>query len=128
MFSFNLAKRSFSICRDQINNKFFGNNRFYTTVKKVGIDSLGIVNPQAVHHNLSYPELFQHEKANKEGVVMNAKYGNTFAIDTGKFTGRSPSDKWIVKNIGSESEKISGGVMLTNLQHLKFLMTYTIVQ
>ena len=36
---------------------------------------------------------------------MNAKYGNTFAIDTGKFTGRSPSDKWIVKNIGSESEK-----------------------
>ena len=34
---------------------------------------------------------------------MKAKYGNTFAIDTGKFTGRSPNDKWIVRNLGSES-------------------------
>ena len=29
----------------------------------------------------------------KEGVVTN---NNTMAIDTGKFTGRSPKDKWIV--------------------------------
>ena len=28
-----------------------------------------------------------------------------YSIDTGKFTGRSPKDKWIVKNINSESEK-----------------------
>ena len=27
-------------------------------------------------------------------------------MDTGKFTGRSPKDKWIVKNIGSESESL----------------------
>ena len=27
-----------------------------------------------------------------------------FTVDTGKFTGRSPGDKWIVKNIGSESD------------------------
>jgi phosphoenolpyruvate carboxykinase (ATP) len=26
-------------------------------------------------------------------------------VDTGKFTGRSPTDKWIVKNVGSESDK-----------------------
>ena len=45
------------------------------------------------------------KKLINEGVVMNAKYGNTFAIDTGKFTGRSPNDKWIVKNIGSKSDK-----------------------
>jgi phosphoenolpyruvate carboxykinase (ATP) len=43
--------------------------------------------------------------ANKEGVVVAAEYGDTFAVDTGKFTGRSPKDKWIVKHVGSESEK-----------------------
>ena len=66
---------------------------------------MGINNPTTIHHNLSYPELFQHEKENNEGSVINAKYGKTFAEDTGKFTGRSPKDKWVVKNIGSESDK-----------------------
>ena len=36
--------------------------------------------------------------------MANAEYGDTFTVDTGKFTGRSPKDKWIVKNIGSESD------------------------
>ena len=75
-----------------------------TVAEKVGIVSLGITNPTTIHHNLSYPELFEHEKKNEEGVVIKTKYGKTFAVDTGKFTGRSPKDKWIVKNIGSESD------------------------
>ena len=37
---------------------------------------------------------------------MKCKYGDTFSVDTGKFTGRSPKDKWIVKNPGSESEMV----------------------
>jgi ATP-dependent phosphoenolpyruvate carboxykinase len=41
---------------------------------------------------------------NNEGKVAAAEYGDTFTVDTGKFTGRSPSDKWLVKNIGSESD------------------------
>eukprot|EP00941_MAST-03F_sp_MAST-3F-sp1_P003962 g3962.t1 len=70
------------------------------------LEAIGITNPsQTIHHNLSYMELFEHEKKNNEGVVLNADYGETFAVDTGKFTGRSPKDKWIVKNIGSESDK-----------------------
>lgn len=74
--------------------------------KTMGLDKkYGIWAPSAVHHNLSYPELFKHEVNNREGTVVKAKYGDTFAIDTGKFTGRSPSDKWIVKNIGSESDE-----------------------
>jgi len=76
-----------------------------TICQDVGIDVLGINNPTTIHRNLSYPDLFEHEQANKEGVVVKAKYGDTFAIDTGKFTGRSPKDKWIVKNIGSESDE-----------------------
>ena len=73
--------------------------------------------------------MYQHEVANGEGKVAHAEYGDTvsswlycapdmfhmthvplhsittqFTVDTGKFTGRSPGDKWIVKNIGSESD------------------------
>jgi len=71
----------------------------------VGVDRLGIKNVDTVYHNLTFQQLFEHEIANKEGVVVAAEYGETFAVDTGKFTGRSPRDKWIVKNVGSESEK-----------------------
>ena len=52
---------------------------------------------------MAFQELFDHEVANEEGKVANAEYGDTFAVDTGKFTGRSPKDKWIVLNKGSES-------------------------
>ena len=72
---------------------------------EVGINSLGIINPSIIHHNLNHNELFKHEVQNNEGIIMKTKYGDTFAIDTGKFTGRSPKDKWIVKNINSESEQ-----------------------
>jgi phosphoenolpyruvate carboxykinase (ATP) len=49
-------------------------------------------------------QLFQHEVKNNEGKVASAEYGETFTVDTGKFTGRSPKDKWIVRNVGSESD------------------------
>jgi len=69
----------------------------------VGLDKLGITNPTTIYRNLTFGELFEHEKANNEGVVAEAVYGETFAVDTGKFTGRSPKDKWVVYNEGSES-------------------------
>jgi len=48
--------------------------------------------------------------ANGEGQVAHAEYGETFTVDTGKFTGRSPKDKWIVLNKGSETaENIDWG-------------------
>ena len=70
---------------------------------KVGLDKLGITNPSLIHRNMTYQELFEHEQANNEGVVAKAEYGDTFAVDTGKYTGRSPKDKWVVYNPGSES-------------------------
>lgn len=85
-------------------NKHYG-KRLFSVCKKYGLDSLGIHNPKNINYNLSYDELFLHEVNNKEGVVFKTKYGDTFGVDTGKFTGRSPNDKWIVKNIGSESDK-----------------------
>ena len=72
---------------------------------EAGIDKLGITGPTTIYKNLTYQELFEHEVANKEGVVASAEYGDTFAVDTGKFTGRSPKDKWLVLNEGSDSAK-----------------------
>lgn len=70
---------------------------------QIGLDSVGITNPTTVYRNLTYPELFEHEQANKEGVVAEAEYGPTFSVSTGKFTGRSPKDKFVVFNPESQS-------------------------
>jgi len=72
--------------------------------KQVGIDALGITGPTQIYRNLTYQELYDHEVANNEGQVANTEYGQTFAVDTGKFTGRSPNDRWIVENPGSETQ------------------------
>lgn len=42
---------------------------------------------------------------NEEGIVAGAEYGDTMCVYTGKYTGRSPKDKWIVYNEGSESSE-----------------------
>jgi phosphoenolpyruvate carboxykinase (ATP) len=64
---------------------------------KAGISPLGITGPSLVYRNLTFQELFDHEVANNEGFVAAADNGDTFTVDTGKFTGRSPKDKWIVR-------------------------------
>jgi len=76
--------------------------RSFASVQSLGIDKLGITNSKApLFRNLSYDEIFKHEIANKEGVVAA---NGCFAVDTGKFTGRSPKDKWLVKQ--SPSDKL----------------------
>mmetsp|Transcript_59708 Transcript_59708/g.146424 ORF Transcript_59708/g.146424 Transcript_59708/m.146424 type:complete len:624 (+) Transcript_59708:483-2354(+) len=71
--------------------------------KQVGLDKLGITNPTTIYRNMTYQELFEHEQANNEGQVVKAEYGDTFCVSTGKYTGRSPKDKWVVLNEGSQS-------------------------
>lgn len=44
-------------------------------------------------YNLDYNEIYKEEKKDKEGQFLEK---NVFSIDTGKFTGRSPKDKYIV--------------------------------
>jgi len=72
---------------------------------KGGISPVGISGPSTVYRNLTFQELFEHENANSEGLVAHAEYGDTFSVDTGKFTGRSPNDKFIVRNIGTDSDR-----------------------
>jgi ATP-dependent phosphoenolpyruvate carboxykinase len=71
--------------------------------KKVGLDKHGITNITTLYRNMTYQQLFEHEQKNNEGVVAKAEYGDTFVVDTGKYTGRSPKDKWVVLNKGSKS-------------------------
>jgi len=82
-------------------NNILRNSRMFSTC----LDKIGITQPKTIYHNLSYPELLNHELKNDEGKLLNTKYGHVFSVNTGKFTGRSPSDKWIVRNKDSESDK-----------------------
>ena len=84
---------------------FVRNIYYQTACEKHRIANLGITRPTMIHHNLNYDDLFKHEVKNNEGAVLNTKYGAVFSINTGKFTGRSPNDKWIVKNLDSDSDK-----------------------
>jgi len=72
--------------------------------QKVGLSKLGITKVKTLYRNLGYEQLFEHEQRNREGVVAKAEYGDTFTVDTGKYTGRSPKDKFFVRNVGSESD------------------------
>lgn len=75
---------------------------------KCGLDAIGITKPQTVFRNLSYPEIWEHENASGIGEVCKAEYGECYAVDTGKYTGRSPDDRWLVEHPGSESAKNIG--------------------
>ncbi|EAK9944473.1 phosphoenolpyruvate carboxykinase (ATP) [Campylobacter lari] len=65
----------------------------------IGLENLGLENIGQVFHNLSYDELLKHEKSNNEGVCTK---NGTFSVDTGIFTGRSPKDKYFVKQDPSQ--------------------------
>jgi ATP-dependent phosphoenolpyruvate carboxykinase len=69
-------------------------HRFSTSsAASLGLEKYGISSKAKIHHNLSYDEIAKHEDANKEGQWVK---NGTYTIDTGKFTGSSPKDKYIV--------------------------------
>lgn len=69
------------------------------------LHALGIQNLGKIYHNLSYDELFDHEtRPNLEGYekAYMTKSG-ALSVDTGIFTGRSPKDKYVVRDKNSEN-------------------------
>jgi phosphoenolpyruvate carboxykinase (ATP) len=60
-----------------------------------GIDAGG-----SVFWNLSTPGLYTHALRREEGVLA---HGGPLVVDTGVHTGRSPNDKFVVREPGSES-------------------------
>lgn len=102
-------------------------------IQDLGLQKFGIINWEELYYNLSYDELYKHEvDSSLQGFerVAVSKLG-AVAVDTGKYTGRSPKDKYIVddgsasanvwwadgKSTGSDNKKIAVDVW----QHLKEL-------
>ena len=56
------------------------------------LEALGIA-VKAAHYNLQEPALIEQALARKEGELGQ---GGTFLVSTGKYTGRSPQDKFVV--------------------------------
>jgi phosphoenolpyruvate carboxykinase (ATP) len=65
----------------------------------------GIYDVQEMYYNLSWKELYIHETdASLEGYEKGFETATgTVAVDTGDFTGRSPKDKYIVREPSSEN-------------------------
>ena len=66
----------------------------------INLTKYGIGNVQEIYHNLSYDELYSHElneslEGFEKGYLTSL---GAVAVDTGIFTGRSPKDKYIVRD------------------------------
>jgi phosphoenolpyruvate carboxykinase (ATP) len=75
-------------------------------LKAPDLSQYGIQDVKEVYYNLSFDELFEHEtnpslEGFEKGFVTNL---GAVAVDTGIFTGRSPKDKYIVREASSEDK------------------------
>lgn len=68
-------------------------------LKKIGIESWG-----KIHYNCDYETLYQHELNCSDNDFSKGHLTamGAVAVDTGRFTGRSPRDKYIVRQPDSE--------------------------
>ena len=76
--------------------------------KSISLDNLGISNA-TVRYNLTSDELHAITIKNKQGVEANS---GALAINTGEFTGRSPTDRFIVKDHITKDEVWWGNINL----------------
>lgn len=66
-----------------------------------GIEKLGIINTAAVYRNLTPAQLVEHALQRGEGSLSNT---GALVVKTGKYTGRSANDKFIVDSEGVHDE------------------------
>lgn len=74
-------------------------NEFGIKPKKADLSSVGLGNLGDVYWNLEPAELVEHTLVNGQGVLADS---GAIAVDTGEFTGRSPKDKFTVKDAQTE--------------------------
>jgi phosphoenolpyruvate carboxykinase (ATP) len=73
--------------------------------KSIDLSMYGITNVEKIYYNSSFEELFEHEMdpslvGFERGVLTKT---GAVSVDTGVFTGRSPKDKYIVRDAVSEN-------------------------
>src|SRR3989441_7835612 len=66
-----------------------------------GLEALGLAPQRAVHWNLGPAALYEHAARRGEGLIAE---GGAFCAVTSPHTGRSPNDKFIVRETGSEGD------------------------
>ncbi|MBP3891585.1 MAG: phosphoenolpyruvate carboxykinase (ATP) [Solobacterium sp.] len=81
-----------------------------------GLEKLGITNPKSVQRNLSQARLVEIALEKKEGVLMD---NGALVVKTGKYTGRSAKDKFIV-DAPSVHDKIAWGSVNVPFSQEKF--------
>lgn len=81
-----------------------------------GLEKLGILNPTVVHRNLSPAALVEAALRRGEGVLSDK---GVLTVTTGKYTGRSPKDKFIV-DTPAMHDKIAWGSVNVPIAKEKF--------
>lgn len=81
-----------------------------------GLEKLGIINPKQVYRNLPAPKLVEFALKREEGVLSDT---GALVVETGKYTGRSPDDKFIVDTEGVH-DKIAWGNINRPIDREKF--------
>lgn len=87
-----------SIKKNLHNNKFMDNSTLFS--QSISLKELGIENAK-IHYQLSPEEL--HDITIKSGQGIESSTG-ALAVNTGEYTGRSPQDRYIVKDSISENK------------------------
>lgn len=72
-----------------------------------GLEKLGIMNPKSVYRNLSPAQLVEKALFNGEGKLSST---GALVVTTGKYTGRSPEDKFVVDSEGIHNDIAWGKV------------------
>lgn len=78
-----------------------------------GLEQLGILNPKAVYRNLEPAQLVEHALSRGEGQLSNT---GALCVRTGKYTGRSPNDKFIVDSEGVHDDIAWGKINVPTTQ------------
>lgn len=76
-------------------------HNFGPHISQHGVENHGIKNPGAVYWNLPTPMLYEEAVKRHEGVVAHL---GAFVTHTGNHTGRSPKDKFIVRESSTEAQ------------------------
>ena len=81
-----------------------------------GLEALGIVRSGRVHWNLSTPALYEEAVRRTEGLIAA---GGPLVCRTGQHTGRSPNDRFIVKESSSDPH-VQWGAVNRPIEEAKF--------
>ncbi|BBM35159.1 phosphoenolpyruvate carboxykinase (ATP) [Pseudoleptotrichia goodfellowii] len=89
-------------------------------MRTYGLEKLGIINTGKVHRNLSSTELVEIAVSKGEGKLSKT---GALVVTTGKYTGRSPEDKFIVDTPGIH-DSIAWGKVNRPIEKEKFNAIY----